>query len=269
VIQKSYCTHALAPHLLRTLIYDNGASVKDKGIHFAFRRIKTHLTRHFKQHGREGYVLIIDFKSYFANIQHEPLLDIYRKAFGEDERLLWLAELFIRAFGEKGLGLGSEASQISAVAFTNAVHHYIKEILRLMFIPYMDDNFFIVKTKEEAHKTRDALAEKYAKLGIITTPEKTQVVKLSSGFIFLKTKVSISETGRIVIRPSRQSITKQRQKLKAFKKKLDEGIMSMMDIRSSYMSWRGYVEYFNSGKTIFNMDKLYTELFGMHPLRRE
>jgi len=133
VIQKSFCTHALAPHLIRTLIYDNGASVANKGIHFSIKRMKVHLMRHYRKHGRDGYVLLIDFSNYFGNIEHKPLIDQYRRAFGEDKRLLWLASLFVTAFGDKSLGLGSETSQISAIAYVNEIDHYALEVLRIVY----------------------------------------------------------------------------------------------------------------------------------------
>ena len=48
VVQKSFCTNVLYPTFTRGLIYDNGASQEGKGTHFALRRLKTHLRRHFR-----------------------------------------------------------------------------------------------------------------------------------------------------------------------------------------------------------------------------
>jgi hypothetical protein len=84
-------------------------------MHFSLNRIKAHLSRHFRKHGREGYIVLADYSDYFANIVHDILLDLCYRAFGEDERLYWLAVIFVKAF-LKGLGLGSEISQIGAVA---------------------------------------------------------------------------------------------------------------------------------------------------------
>jgi len=268
VIQKSFCTNALTPHMLRTLIYDNGASVKGKGIHFAMKRMKLHLMRHYRQHGLNGYILLIDFSNYFGNIQHEPLLRMYRRAFGNDARLYWLAELLVKAFGDSSLGLGSEASQISAVAYINEIDHYIKEVLRLNYAHYMDDSYFILLLKLTAHHTIKVLDAKYKALGIVTPPEKVNIIKLSKGFIFLKAKISMTETGRIIIRPGRKSITRQRRKLRKFKKLYDAGLMTLREIRSGYMSWRGYISHWNSFRTVQNMDALYIELFKIHPLTK-
>ena len=267
VVQKSLCTNVLIPHLTRSLIHDNGASVKYKGIHFAVKRLKCHLRQHFKQHGKDGYVLLIDFKGYFENILHEPLLDIYNRAFGEDKKLVELAMLFVYAFGDYGLGLGSETSQINAITYSSRNDHYIKEVLRCKhYGRYMDDSYFICETKEEAQRILDDMLGLYAALGIKTSPRKTAIVKLSRGFTFLKTQFSLEDTGRIVSRPSRVGITRQRRKLKKFKKFLDAGQMDRASIRNSYMSWRGFIAHKNARQTIRSMDELYTRLFGVSPL---
>ena len=267
VVQKSLCTNVLIPHLTRSLIYDNGASIKDKGIHFAINRCKHHLRNHFKKHGTEGYILLVDFKGYFDSIQHEPIRDIYNKTFGEEQPLVDFAMLFVSAFGESGLGLGSETSQINAIAYASAADHHAKQVLRLKnYGRYMDDSYFMCESKEQAHAVLASMLEKYAAMGIKTSPNKTAIVKLSRGFTFLKTQFSITDTGRVVTRPSRESAARQRRKLKKFKKFLDAGQMTMHDIRSSHMSWRGYIAHTNSRRTVQNVDGLYKRLFGISPL---
>jgi hypothetical protein len=207
-----------------------------------------------------------NLSNYFGNIQHKPLIEIYRRAFGEDERLLWLAVLFVTAFGIESLGLGSESSQVSAVAFPNSVDHFIKEVLRLIFGHYMDDNYFMAYNRVTAETTLDLLIDKYDALGIVIPPDKIKIVKLSQGFIFIKAKFSITETGRVIIRPGRKSITRQRQKLHKFYKLYTAGEMTLKEIRAGYMSWRGYIAHFNSRKSVISMDALYKRLFGLSPL---
>jgi len=72
--------------------------------------------------------------------------------------------------------------------------------------------------------------------------------------------------GRIVVRPGRVGIVRQRRKLKKFKKFLDSGQMALHSIRNSYMSWRGYIAHKNARQTIRSTDGLYTRLFGVSPL---
>jgi len=267
VVQKSLCTNALIPHLLPGLIHDNGASIKGKGIHFAVKRLKTHLRRHFRKHGREGYILLVDFRKYFDNIQHAPLKQIFTNSFGEDKNLVNLSLDFVHAFGEYGLGLGSETSQINAIVYSNKNDHFIKQNLRVKnYAHYMDDSYFICESKEHAQSVLAAILPQYEAMGIKVSPNKTAIVKLTRGFTFLKTQFSLTDTGRIVARPNKKSITRQRRKLKKFKKFYTAGKMTMAEIRNSYMSWRGYIANVNAHKTIRNMDRLYKNLFGVPPL---
>jgi hypothetical protein len=260
----------LIPHLTRTLIYDNGASVKGKGIHFAINRLKSHLRQHYREHGNEGYALLIDFSNYFGNIQHQPLFDIYNTAFGEDKRLIWLAEMFVKAFGDSSLGLGSESCQISAVAYMNRIDHFIKEVLGCkLYAHYMDDLYFIFKTKEEAHRVCNILMSMFEEIGIVVNPRKVAITKLSKGITFLKMKFHLTETGRIVVRPNRASIVRQRRKLKKLKKLYDLGEITHEAIECSYMSWRGYIAHCDSWKSVNRMDGLYISLFGYHPMQRK
>jgi hypothetical protein len=267
VVQKSLCTNALIPHLTRNLIYDNGASVVRKGIHFTLKRLKVHLMRHYRRYGTEGYVLLVDFKGYFDHILHEPIRGIYLRTFGEDARLVGLAMQFVDAFGEKGLGLGSETSQINAIVYPSSIDHYIKEVLQCRYYGrYMDDSYIICENKERAKAVLNALLGKYAEKGIIPNTKKTVMVKLSRGFTFLKTHFSLERTGRIIARPSRESVTRQRRKLKKFRKFRAEGKMTMEEIRNSYMSWRGFIAHKNSRRTVRTMDLLFRKLFGESPI---
>ena len=139
---------SLYPALTHNLILDNYASQKGKGTHFATKRLTKFLTEHYKKYGNKGYVLLVDFKSYFASIPHEIIKENTRKFF-KDEKLISLADSFVDAFGDRGLGLGSETSQINAIVHINAIDHYIKEKARIKgYGRYMDDSFIIHESKE-------------------------------------------------------------------------------------------------------------------------
>ena len=100
--------------------------------------------------------------------------------------------------------------------------------------------------------------------GLFINPKKTQIVKLSHGFTFLKIKYSLTETGKVIERISKDSVVRQRRKLKRLRKLLDEGKVSFADVRCSYASWRGGVQHYDSYTILKNMDKLFDELF-IHP----
>lgn len=261
VAQRSLCANALIPTLTRGLIYDNGASLKNKGITFALDRLSAHLQRHYRKHGNEGYVLLLDFSDYFGRIRHDVIKEILNQNF-KDKRLISLAMSFVYAFGEKGLGLGSETSQIFAVTYPSKIDHYIKEVLRIKgYARYMDDSYLIHKDKGYLKKCLEDLKNKFAEVGIVLNPKKTRIVKLSKGFTFLKTQYFLTDTGKVVRKACRESIVRQRRKLKKFKKFSDAGEMSFGHIYNSYMSWRGYIGHKDAHRTILSMDRLFRELF--------
>lgn len=263
VIQRSACANAFIPLIARSFINDNGASLKGKGLTFAVNRLKKHLKQHFKEHGLEGYVILVDFKGYFENIQHKYLFQIYEKALGIDEKLFALAKLFVAAFGTAGIGLGSETSQINAMAYTDPVDHYIKEVLRCKYYGrYMDDSYIICDNKQHAKDIMAALLVKYQEYELIASPKKTTIVKMTRGFTFLKIHFNLTETGRIIMRPGKASAKRQRRKLKKFKKFYDAGVMTMEQIQTSYTSWRGCHKGKKARRTLYSMDVLYHKLFG-------
>ena len=100
---------------------------------------------------------------------------------------------------------------------------------------------------------------------ITLNEKKTQIVKLSHGFTFLKVRFFLLDSGRIVRKIYRRSVTKMRRKLKSLRRKVDEGIMSYADVYQSWQSWRSYALNFDAHRTIQNMGALYNRLFIFTP----
>lgn len=261
VAQRSLCANALIPILTRSLIHDNGASLKGKGISFSVARLKTHLRKHYRRYGNEGYVLKIDFKDFFGSMSHEHIREIIESKI-TDKRLAKFAMGFVEAFGDGGLGLGSETSQILAIAYPNCLDHYIKEKLRIKgYGRYMDDLYLLHKSKGYLWKCLDEIRAIVKEMGLSINDRKTTLTKLSRGFVFLKSRFLLTDTGKVVVIPSRDSIVRQRRKLKAFKRFVRSGKMTVSQAYASYMSWRGYIKHKNSHQTVRNMDGFFEELF--------
>lgn len=247
--------------LTNGIIYDNYASQKYKGVHFAQDRLVKYLREFYRQHKRDGYILLIDFKGYFESILHEPLKENFRRLF-TDEKIIKLSNDFVDAFGQRGLGLGSETSQINAIVHVSRIDHYIKEVLRIRaYGRYMDDSYIILDDKEKLKEILSILKEKYNAIGVTINDKKTHIISLRHGFTFLKTRFLITETGKIIKKPCRDSITRERRKLKKQAKLYEAGVLTLDEILQSYNSWRGSMVHRNARKTIFNMDKLYKKLF--------
>ena len=261
VIQKTVTRECLLPILSRSLIYDNGASLKFKGIDFHHRRLTKHLRDFYSKYKQDGYILLIDFSCYFDNILHEPIFEILSKKI-YDTKIIKLMRQFVDPFGEKGLGLGSETSQILAINYPNPIDHYIKEVLRIKgYGRYMDDSYLIHHDKKYLKYCLEKIIEKCNDLGIVLNIKKTQIIKLTHQFTFLKIKYNLLKSGKIIKRVSRPSITRMRRKMKKFKKLLNEKLMTLDDIECSYQSWKGYLKRKNNHNTLYNLEKLYNNLF--------
>ena len=261
VVQRCLCDNALVPMFGKSFIYDNGACIEHKGIDFAVRRLVCHLQRHFRKYGTNGYALVFDFSRYFDNIQHEPLKEVVDKAF-TDTRIARLVNGFIDDFGEVGLGLGSQISQVSALMYPNRLDHYIKEVLHIKhYGRYMDDGYLIHDSKEHLQHCLQEIRRLCAELGIKLNEKKTQIVKLSRGLNFLKRRFILTETGKAIVKPARKGITKMRRKLRTFKRWFVAGKMKMEDIRTSYTSWKGHMKQCNAYRTILSTDALFDSLF--------
>lgn len=261
VVQRCLCDNALVPMLERRFVYDNGASMKDKGYDFSVRRIVCHLQRHYRKHGTEGYILLFDFSKFFDNVSHELIKAELHNQFS-DEKILKLTEHFIDAFGEIGMGLGSQISQVLALASANKLDHYVKEVLRIKgYGRYMDDGYLIHPSKEYLQTCLAHIKAICEALGITLNEKKTQIVKLTHGFTWLKARVFLTETGRVVMKVYKRSVTRMRRKLKALRRKLDEGKMTFPDVWCTWQSWRSYARRFDAWNTIQTMGQLFDKLF--------
>lgn len=262
VVQKSLAQNALVPAIVPTLIAANSANIKGRGTDYALKLLKRHLADHWRRHGREGYILLGDFSDYFARIAHQPVKDQVASAL-LDPRVVALEHRLIDAQGDVGLGLGSEPNQICAVAHPNRIDHYVIEMLRPeAYGRYMDDFYLIHESKDYLQVCLLLIERKCAELGIDLNPRKTRVVKLTRGFTWLKKRIFYTETGRIVVKPCRDSITRERRKLKKMARMVADGIMTPEQVEQSYQSWRGGMKRLDAHRSVRAMDALYRSLFG-------
>ena len=261
VVQRCLCDYCIVPVLSRSFIYDNGATLKNKGYDFAINRVHVHLQQHIREHGANGYVLLFDFSKFFDNISHEEIKSVLREKF-RDQRILKLIFHFIDAFGDIGLGLGSQISQVLALAAGNKLDHFIKEQLRVKhYVRYMDDGWLLHESKEFLQQCLERIKEKCKEYGLVLNERKTHIVKLARGFTFLKVKYFVTETGKIIRKISAESVTRERRKLKKLKNRLDRNLLAFMDAAQSYKSWDGHASRFDSHKTRQSMNDLFTDLF--------
>ena len=67
-IQKCLCSNLLTRAYSRSFIYDNGASLADKGMDFQLKRLKKHLQDHYRKFGTEGGIYQIRLQGVFCEL---------------------------------------------------------------------------------------------------------------------------------------------------------------------------------------------------------
>ena len=297
IAQQALCQSLLIPVLERYLIYDNGASLNGKGISFTRRRFEEHLRWHYRRYGTDGYALKIDFRKYFDNIEHEKLLkmiltkipdarlkivlqhilesnrqdvsydqrnidEIMQEPFNSlEHEKIPNEKLTGQKFLPKSLGIGSPLSQIAGIFFPTRIDTYCKTVRQLhCYDVYMDDRIILHPDKEYLKRLRGDIEHIAGEMGLFVHPKKTQIIKISHGITFLKTKYLLTGTGRIVRRIPHDTVTTERRKLKALARFVAAGKMDYAAFTRQYLSWRGDKEWYNAHRTVRNMDNLYRRL---------
>lgn len=270
IVQKSLMKHVLTPSLTPYLIYDNYASMKQRGTSFARKRFEVMLHRYIQKHGTDGYILLIDVKKYFNNIDHDVLKRLIAPRLKDQpEDVMRLIHYVIDTSSKtgKGLNLGSECPQVFAIYYLNPVDQFVKVVKGVKYYGrYMDDIFVIGRSKVELRKLLTEIEAKLAELLLEVNHKKTHIVKLHHGFTWLQIKYTVEPTGHITKAMSHNKIVRERRRLKSFRRQFDLGIMTEAQIWEAYQSWRGSVvrDHNACEHSIRAMDALYASLFPPH-----
>lgn len=273
-VQKCLCQYFLIPLLSGSFVYDNSASLKNKGMDFSLDRLEKQLRTHYNKYKLEGGIYQFDFKSYFASLDHHIMKDELRRKI-KDDKLYEICSNFIDDFqmrktadlegDPKGVGLGSEVSQILALNYCNYIDHYIKEVLKIKgYGRYMDDGYIISNSIKELEQCKKKIYQLADELKIKMNDKKNIIIPFKNhGFVFLKIHFRISETGKIIRKLSRKSTKAMKHKLKTFRRWLDtnKNKMSAEDVFASYQSWRAHAKRCDSYKILRSTDILFVQLF--------
>lgn len=263
VVQRCLCDYSLVPILCRSLIYDNSATIEGKGTAFARKRLAEHIRRYVAENGPDGYILTFDFHKYFDNIVHKTLCRQTLHEYGTSKVKPMITNR-IKKFGKKGLGLGSQVSQISAVAYPSPLDHFIKDKLSLKYYHrYMDDGYIIHNDKVFLTELADKIKEICEQLGIKMNEKKTQIHKLRKGFEFLQIKYFITDTGKLVKRYMKKAARNLKRRLRKYKEYLREGKQTIEKIKQSTMSWLNALNKIDCYKTRMSIQKYFYRMYGV------
>lgn len=260
VIQKSLARRALIPAYTPSYTKGNSANMKGRGTDYAIRRLKRQLARHHRRYGDKGWILLTDYSDYFGSIRRGV---VYRQACERipDPGIRWMIHQLLETEPATGIGLGSEPNQQFAVSYPTRIDHWLEEKSGVEYTGrYMDDMYCISPDKTILHHALETIQAMSRELGLTLNPRKTHIVRLSHGFTWLKKKWTITQTGRIIIRPGRKAITRERRKLKRLARLASQGVIPTEAFQTSYTSWRGGLDRLDAHRTQHHMDHLYQRL---------
>lgn len=249
-VQKCLVRHCLRPLVMRNLTSCSYATLPGKGTEAALKALKEHLRWWYARHGRDGGFLAMDYHDYFGTINHAKLIEMYA-GLPMDSRLLALTAYFIDCFGgDVGVGLGSEISQISAVRYVSAVDHLFKDRLGFhCYARYMDDSYAIGSMSDLQKADKD-MRELSASLGIALNDKVTGIRRLDEGFRYLKKRILLTESGKVVMRLERKNVAKRRAKVRENAAKVASGTMSAESEATSWQSWSSYARKYDAHRTL-------------------
>lgn len=274
VVQRSICEHVLYDVITKNFIYDNCACQKNKGITFAIKRLKEHLHRYYRENNtNKGYIVRLDIRKYFPSIPHELLkkslaeLNLDKKIF---DILCMIIDDFVKVkfeddlsfnepnFGIRGIGLGSQMSQLFALYYLSKLDHQIKEHCHVKhYLRYMDDMILIVRTKTEAEFLFNFIEKYIQPLGLKLNP-KSKIVQLDQPFEFLKMIYRLTPTGKIKHRIIRKGMNKEIKKCNSICRQfLNNKNITVKKLLQHTNTWFGYAKNRASRNQINYIKNLY------------
>lgn len=301
VVRHALCDYILGPYLKPYLIYNNGASQKGKGLSFTRAQFEKDLHNYYLKYGtNEGYVGFVDFSKFFDNIQHDKVKELMYPHIPEDTH--WLVDEILssmevdvsymtdeeysgcmsrrfnsveyhelipkelrtgKKFMKKSVNIGDQVSQDIGVFYPYRIDNYVKIVRGFKYYGrYMDDMYLIHSDKDYIEETIRGIEKETTELGLFINRKKTHICRLSDRFTYLQVKYFMLDTGKVVKRINPKSLTRERRKLKAYKRLLDKGEIDYASIEQAAKSWMGCFVNLMSKDQIKNMKRLYQDLFG-------
>lgn len=160
----------------------------------------------------------------------------------------------------RGIGLGSQLSQLVQLAQLSAIDHYAKEERRVpVYERYMDDFNVMDESRERLTETVDGIVERLHGLGLELNP-KSQMIPLRNGFTFLKWHFILTPTGKVILRAAHGVAAEEKRRLRRMMKQVHAGKASLESVQAHYRGWRAHMEIGNTRELLRGMDKYFAAL---------
>lgn len=256
------CMSGLYEDITEHFIYDNCACQIGKGTGFALKRVKVHLLKYFREHGKEGWVMKLDVHHFFPETRH----DVAKNAVGKrirDSRARQAVYDVIDSFDrDKGIGLGSQISQLVELAVLDDLDHFIKEKLKIKhYVRYMDDMILIHEDREYLKECWKLIEQELDSIHLKLN-KKSCIYPIRQGIKFLHWRFLISDSGKIRQKMESSRIARERRRLKALVNKEARGEIEQGTAERSWQAWDAWVSKGDSYYRRKRMIKYFQEMKG-------
>lgn len=137
----------LYPFFDKTFISDSYSCRVNKGTHKAINRFQQMFYQVSRNNTRTCWVLKLDIRKFFANIDHRILKEILAR-YIPDPDILWLLNNIIDSFSP-GLPLGNLTSQLLVNIYMNEFDQFVKHKLKVKYYIRYADDFVILDSSRE------------------------------------------------------------------------------------------------------------------------
>lgn len=264
-IHKTLTKKVLLPLYLPTMIYDNGASLKGKGLLFSQTQFDKSLKKHYNKYGMEGSIIIADCSNFFPSADRQIIKSRHQCLL--DKRLVTTLDMITEiGKGKTGVPLGIETAQLEMISLPSPLDNYMACQVGVSIGHYMDDYHILVPPNRNPYEIASIFVSKAAEYGLTIKPHKIKIIPFGKPFKFCKAKRMWITEDKIIKRGCPDSIKRTRRKIHSFKHNSN---MTYEDIYQSVNASLSYLNNYNNHKAFLRLSRLFYYLYGYNPLDLE
>lgn len=246
-----------------------------KGTSYGIRILKKYLN---KLKNNSFYILKLDIKKYFYNMDHEVLRRILKDNIKDKDALKILDSIInltnydyinnriikikkdkisnlndIKIINEikeiplykynKGCSIGNQTSQNFGLIYLNNFNHFLKEVLHLKYvINYMDDFIILHRDRDYLNYCFAKIEEELKKYKLELNKKKSKLFNINEGIDFLG-YIFYIKNNRIIIRLRNRSKYNFKVKVKNLKLLKSQNIIDSKEYINLLSSYKGLLKY--------------------------
>lgn len=247
IVNHLISRYVLEPLILPKLINTNVATRKGLGTKAGIEYFKSYVNK-LKINYDNIYILRIDIRKYFFNINHDILMKKLFLLVKDNDLRKIIANIIYSTSAlyvektvtkhnknlydvDKMLPIGNMTSQLLAIFYLNDIDHFIKEKLRCKYyIRYMDDLVILSSNKEELKRIKVIVESELKKIKLEVN-DKTMIYNLKNGFNFLGYKFVLKKK-RLIMKINNRNKYRIKKKINELNKSGYKGYLIVADTKS-------------------------------------